>query len=578
MPRTLAAKLRALVRAPNRPLLLLLTSLALVCVALFDAQRAVRSHRAVAEGLLRDYAAFAAWSYGHAVAVALDSLAWSTLGPVMHEFPHQGPVPHATVLVHARRYNPFRGEHVPWRYPPSTFFGYALGSDTLGAVRNALGDPRGGWRVDSLPAITAAERALMRDTVLAHLRTRFRPGWRYAVFAAGMGDERRLVGYTLMPAENGDTIVYGTVTERATYDRLLHDLFARQPLLPAAVTGGLPNDSMLVVRVSDASGTLFVSGSAPKWRFSADEALPPALGGVRVRAAVRPRMASRLAIGGLPRSRLPLLLGVLALVTVLTGVAVGQLRREGELARLRGDFVASVSHELRSPLAQVRLFVETLVHGRATTEAQRRWALENVDRETTRLANLVENVLLFSRPERGDAPLAPAELARETELAVRSFEPLAAVRRVRLETALQPGVVAAVHAESFRQVLVNLLDNAVKYGPPGQTVTVALRAADGGARLEVSDQGPGVPAAEREAVWRPFFRGGAPAVRAAGGSGIGLAIVRDLVARHGGRAWVEDAPGGGACFVVWLPAVERSAIRLETDGAEAVDADVGAEV
>ncbi|HEX5723918.1 MAG TPA: HAMP domain-containing sensor histidine kinase, partial [Longimicrobiaceae bacterium] len=456
MPHALFARLRDLLASrSNRPLVLLLAALAAVGVAVFDAQRAVRSNRARAEELLHGYASFAAWSYARTAAAALDSTVWGVLGPVMHEFPHQGDIPHPATLVHYRPYDEREGEHLPWLYPPSILFGYALGSDTLSAARNAPGDPHKGWRVDSLPGVAPGERALMRDSVLAHLRARWRPGWRYGLFEAGAGGERRVVGYTLMPTEWGDTILYGFVLDREDYARLLRERYERAPLLPAAVTHDAPTAAVLSVRVAGAGGEpIWTSDAAADWRFHGDDALPPELGGLRVRAAVRPERAGQLVIGGLPRSRLPFLAVLAVLAGALAVVAAGQLRREGELARLRADFVASVSHELRTPLAQVRLFVETLVLGRTRTEAQRRWALENIDRETARLAHLVENVLLVSRAARDDdapLPLAPADLAAEVRQAVDAFAPLAAARRVSLRTELPEGVVAArLHGESFR--------------------------------------------------------------------------------------------------------------------------------
>jgi signal transduction histidine kinase len=107
---------------------------------------------------------------------------------------------------------------------------------------------------------------------------------------------------------------------------------------------------------------------------------------------------------------------------------------------------------------------------------------------------------------------------------------------------------------ALRQVLLNLLDNAMKYGGDTTAVRVEVsQLAPGGARLQLDDSGPGVPTKERERIWRPFERGGAARTRAAGGSGIGLTIVREIAEEHGGRAWVESAPGGGARFVVELP-------------------------
>jgi signal transduction histidine kinase len=115
-----------------------------------------------------------------------------------------------------------------------------------------------------------------------------------------------------------------------------------------------------------------------------------------------------------------------------------------------------------------------------------------------------------------------------------------------------------MHAESFQQVLLNLLDNAMKYGPAGGAVRVTAALAPGApgggrVRVAVEDEGPGVEPAERERIWEPFRRGARAVGSVAVGSGIGLAVVREIVALHEGRAWVEDAPNGGARFVVELP-------------------------
>ena len=154
-----------------------------------------------------------------------------------------------------------------------------------------------------------------------------------------------------------------------------------------------------------------------------------------------------------------------------------QLRRESELARLRSDFIASVSHELRTPLAQVRMFAETLLLGRVRSEEERLRSLQIVDQEARRLTHLVENILQFSRAEREAIRLAPvpSELASQVREAVEAFAPVARSRHVVVQTALENDVVCVVDPAALRQILLNLLDNAVKYGPLGQTVTITLR-------------------------------------------------------------------------------------------------------
>src|SRR3989440_450624 len=246
----------------------------------------------------------------------------------------------------------------------------------------------------------------------------------------------------------------------------------------------------------------------------------------------------------------------------LVVAALLQLRREYELSRLRADFVSGVSHELRTPLAQIRMFSETLLLGRVRTDEERERSLEIIDQEARRLTHLVENLLHFSRSERRLTRLSPAAapLAPLVSEAAEAFAPLAAARGVRLCTDLTDGIVAPVDADALRQMLLNLLDNAVKYGPAGQTVTLGLTLADGRALVSVDDQGPGIPAAERERIWDRFWRLERDRDSAVAGTGIGLAVVRELVALHGGGAWAEDgqngplpAGGRGVRFVIELP-------------------------
>jgi signal transduction histidine kinase len=152
----------------------------------------------------------------------------------------------------------------------------------------------------------------------------------------------------------------------------------------------------------------------------------------------------------------------------------------------------------------------------------------------------------------------PVDVAREARTVASEFQPLAAQREVQFEVVGDESVTVALQNGAVRQILLNLFDNAVKYGRERSTVTAEVRSlAGGGARISVTDRGAGVPLADRERIWRPFERGAAAKHRVSAGSGIGLTIVREIADDHGGRAWVEDAPGGGARFVVDLPDEKR---------------------
>jgi signal transduction histidine kinase len=251
-----------------------------------------------------------------------------------------------------------------------------------------------------------------------------------------------------------------------------------------------------------------------------------------------------------PRSRLPLLFGLLAVTAGLAAVALRQLRREQELVRLRTDFTSSVSHELRTPLTQILLFAETLELGRAGSEGERRQALGIIVQEARRLAHLVENVLQLSRAERRMVRVRTEEqrLAPLLHETVERFTPGSGVRLV---TVLDEALVAPVDADALRQIVINLLDNAMKYG--GSAGPIVLRATLSGdrARVEVDDTGPGIPAADRARVWQPFVR--LERTPSVAGSGIGLSVVRELAGAHGGTCWVEESPAGGARLVVELP-------------------------
>jgi signal transduction histidine kinase len=329
------------------------------------------------------------------------------------------------------------------------------------------------------------------------------------------------------------------------------------PLLPRPLTSGVQYDSMGSFIITDHYGVeLYRSPAQYASPFTARDTIGTDMGDLYAQATLRPEVADQLIIGGLPKSRLPLILGLLGMTAVLIGTALVQLRREYELARLRTDFISGVSHELRTPLAQIRMFAETLVLGRVRSDEERSRSLAIIDQEARRLTHLVENLLHFSRAERQAARVVPepTALAPLVQEVVEGFAPLAAARGVSLQAAVAEGLVAPVDPGAMRQMLLNLLDNAVKYGPAGQTVTVGAAAAPGAARLWVDDCGPGVPRPDRERVWDRFWRLERDRGSAVAGSGIGLAVVRELAGLHHGRTWVEDAETGGSRFVVEVPA------------------------
>jgi signal transduction histidine kinase len=341
---------------------------------------------------------------------------------------------------------------------------------------------------------------------------------------------------------------------------MIAGVLAHRALLPAAVTGGASADSLLSLTVTAPTGAVLFQSVARDASSYVGEAPLAQAGGLRVRAAIRPRAVQTLALA-LPQSRVPILVGLLTMTAAMIGVTVLQLKREHELSRLRSDFISSVSHELRTPLSQILLFAETLNLGRVRTEEERHSATDVIVQEGRRLMHLVENILHFSRAERRMTHLGPErlDLSAAVRAIVDDWMPLASAAGVAVVLDLGGGVEAMADRSALRQIVLNLLDNAMKYGPPGQTVTVETRAVGDSARIAVVDEGDGIPPRERERVWSSFYRLERHANSVVAGSGIGLFVVRELARLLGGDTWIEDAPGGGARVVVELQTPDERA-------------------
>lgn len=240
-----------------------------------------------------------------------------------------------------------------------------------------------------------------------------------------------------------------------------------------------------------------------------------------------------------------LLLASLALTTATVVLA----RRFERHARERDAFATSVAHELRTPLTQILLHAETLQLDRPAGRT-RQDASRVIVRETRRLIHLVENALQFVRGGRPAARLdpRPTNLAEVLSETLDGLAPVCDSAGARITRALDAGAVAVADDASVRQIVVNLIDNALRFGPRGQTIAVTTDARPDTVRIAVEDEGPGVPAEDRERVFAPFVTGAQGT-----GNGIGLAVVRQLAELQDGRAWIESGAGGGARVVVELP-------------------------
>ena len=227
-----------------------------------------------------------------------------------------------------------------------------------------------------------------------------------------------------------------------------------------------------------------------------------------------------------------------------------------ELDRLKDDFLATMAHELRTPLTSIRAFTEILHDHPELTQEKRREFLDIVLQENERLTRLLSQVLDLAKIESGQGPgqVAPVDTAEAVSLALASMGQQIEERGVTLDVAIaDPCPAILVDRDRLLQVLVNLISNALKFCSPGGWIGVEARNLGERIEISVSDDGPGVPPADRETVFDRFRQVARPIAGRTHGTGLGLSICREIVMRHGGRIWVETSARGGARFAFELP-------------------------
>jgi two-component system phosphate regulon sensor histidine kinase PhoR len=336
------------------------------------------------------------------------------------------------------------------------------------------------------------------------------------------------------------------------------------------------------VNVIDEDGRIVFGPPLRSGEFTVAVRFPTTLYGWRVQ--VSPSGSDELTARVRNRAMLELVMVILSCVVIVLGVATILLaaERERRMSALKSEFVANVSHELKTPLALVRMFAEMLQSGRVASEAKRREYLDIIVSESERLSALIENVLDFARVERGRQAydFADGSVADAVAKAVALYRYRAEREGVTLEADIEPDLPRAVIDERAIQLaVINLVDNALKYAPGSDVVAVRARREDGAIVVRVVDHGPGVPVDDRERIFERFVRGTAARPNGAGtpvrGTGIGLALVKHIAESHGGRAWVEDAAprdrergdaAHGASFAMRIPLGQAPLIERPGEG------------
>lgn len=227
-----------------------------------------------------------------------------------------------------------------------------------------------------------------------------------------------------------------------------------------------------------------------------------------------------------------------------------------QLENTRREFVANVSHELRTPLSMIKGYAETLLGGAMNDPEVSSRFLETIERHSDRLTHLINDLLVISELESGQMKLErqPIAIRQLVDSVFQDLRDRAEARGISMNNAVAPEFMVEADANRLRQVLWNLIENAIKYGKNQGRVVVASALSDSGQiQISITDDGAGIPREALPRIFERFYRVDKARSREAGGTGLGLSIVKHIVQAHGGRTWVESEPGKGSTFYFTVP-------------------------
>jgi signal transduction histidine kinase len=363
-------------------------------------------------------------------------------------------------------------------------------------------------------------------------------------------------GLFLMKDPNTGSLAIGGVALDADYLRdqffpeMLNDVITRN----VSDTQTERNHAVMMLRGKYESAALAQSsgwdGGAPEAERNLEGAFPGLTLAIKLRGTTLAAIGERFAhISFLTLAALSL---VLAGGIVLTYRSV---TKEMALARLKSDFVSNVSHELRTPLSLIRLYAETLEMGRLTSPEKCQEYYCIIRKESERLTALINNILDFSRIEAGrkEYDFRETDMSELVHNTLDSYRYQLEQSGFQFEEKIDEVPSMRVDREAMARSLLNLVNNALKYSQDRKYIGVNLYRDNGSVKLEVVDQGIGIPHQEQQKIFEKFYRVGDPLVHNTKGSGLGLSLVRHIVQAHGGEVAVDSSPGQGSKFTIVLP-------------------------
>ncbi|HEX8616717.1 MAG TPA: ATP-binding protein [Thermoanaerobaculia bacterium] len=258
--------------------------------------------------------------------------------------------------------------------------------------------------------------------------------------------------------------------------------------------------------------------------------------------------------------------GAFVVLLGAVGLSIGAVARQMRLSQMKSDFVSNVSHELRTPLSSIRVFGEYMRLGRVEKPEKIRQYGEYIEAESRRLTQLINNILDFSKIESAEKKyrFCETDVVELVEQTVAAFEVPHRDRGVSISLDADAAPCLRLDKDAIAQVLMNLLDNAVKYSNGNTVIDVRVFTVSNEVRIAVQDNGIGIPMGEQKKIYEKFYRAGSTLVHDVKGSGLGLSIVQHVVQAHGGRVELQSTPGQGSTFTIVLPVAQPEHIRVTT--------------
>jgi len=328
-------------------------------------------------------------------------------------------------------------------------------------------------------------------------------------------------------------------------------------LIPGLLRGSgtKGSESGLAVSVSDEKQNQIYANASGVKNYQVKMAFAPVFPNWDLAATYRGSSIQSVAQASFEKS---LLLTAVVLCLLLVGIilTLRAASREMSLAAAKSSFVSNVSHELKTPLALIRLYAETLELDRVKDEQQGKDFLRTINGETRRLTQLINNILDFSKIEAGrkEYRFVSSDVAEIVETVLRTYEYQLRDAGFEVSTRIDQGLpMVAIDAEAISQAVVNLLNNATKYSEDAKKIEVAVAARDSHIAIEVADHGIGIPHSEHQKIFEKFYRVSTTLEHNTKGSGLGLALVKHVVEAHGGRVLVDSEPGRGSRFTILIP-------------------------